>query len=188
MQVTIFGKGNMGQAIGQNFDKAGNDVNYITSSSKATHIGDLVVLAVPYSALENIAEEYKELFKGKVVVDITNPLNFKTWSELVVPADSSAAEELQEKLSDAIVLKAFNTNFAATLQTGRVGNQTTTVLVAGADEGKKLLTEALAGSSLNVLNAGPLKRARELEATGFLQMSLAASEQIGWTGGFAVIE
>jgi predicted dinucleotide-binding enzyme len=37
------------------------------------------------------------------------------------------------------------------------------------------------------LNAGKLKRAREMEATGFLQMTLAASEQIGWDGGFGVV-
>ncbi|MGN1291664.1 MAG: diguanylate cyclase, partial [Levilactobacillus brevis] len=36
-------------------------------------------------------------------------------------------------------------------------------------------------------DAGALKRARELEAMGFLQMTLAASEKIGWTGGFAIL-
>jgi predicted dinucleotide-binding enzyme len=32
-----------------------------------------------------------------------------------------------------------------------------------------------------------LKRARELEAFGFLQLTLAAGEKISWTGGFATI-
>lgn len=32
-----------------------------------------------------------------------------------------------------------------------------------------------------------MKRARELEARGFLQISLAAREQITWTGGFAIL-
>ncbi|EFK32774.1 hypothetical protein HMPREF9264_0820 [Lactobacillus delbrueckii subsp. bulgaricus PB2003/044-T3-4] len=36
---------------------------------------------------------------------------------------------------------------------------------------------------MRVFAAGALKRSRELEATGFLQMTLAASEQIAWTGG-----
>ncbi|MGC2921898.1 NADPH-dependent F420 reductase [Leuconostoc mesenteroides subsp. dextranicum] len=186
MKVTIFGKGNMGQAIGANFEKAGNDVNYLTSEDTATSLSELVILAVPYPALDTIAQQYKQELKGKVVVDITNPLNFETWNELVVPADSSAAEELQNKLPDSIVLKAFNTNFAAALQSGTIGGNTTTVLVAGNDEGKKLFNDALNDSDLNVLDAGQLNRARELEATGFLQMTLAASEQIGWTGGFSV--
>jgi predicted dinucleotide-binding enzyme len=41
---------------------------------------------------------------------------------------------------------------------------------------------------LRVFDAGALKRSRELEATGFLQMTLAASEQIAWTGGFGIVE
>jgi predicted dinucleotide-binding enzyme len=50
------------------------------------------------------------------------------------------------------------------------------------------IKEALADSPLRVFDAGALKRARELEATGFLQMTLAASEQITWTGGFGIVE
>jgi len=36
------------------------------------------------------------------------------------------------------------------------------------------------------VDAGGLRRARELEALGFLQISLAAAEKVSWTGGFAV--
>lgn len=88
------------------------------------------------------------------------------------------------------MLKAFNTTFAATLQSGQVnGKEPTTVLVAGDDDdAKHQLAQALAGSPLQVKDAGKLKRARELEAVGFLQMTLAASEQIGWDGGFAVVK
>ena len=37
------------------------------------------------------------------------------------------------------------------------------------------------------VDAGSLKRARELEAIGFLQLTLAAGEKIGWTAGFALV-
>jgi predicted dinucleotide-binding enzyme len=74
------------------------------------------------------------------------------------------------------------------LQSGKIGELPTTVLVAGDDEdAKETFKSALASSALQVLNAGKLKRAREMEATGFLQMTLAASEQIGWDGGFGVV-
>lgn len=188
MEITIFGKGNMGQAIGKNFEAAGNNVAYYGSKDHAEQLGDLVIMAVPYPALAALAKQYQTELKGKIVVDITNPLNFQTWDELVVPADSSAAQELQIALPDSKVLKAFNTNFAATLQSGKIGDLPTTVLVAGDDENAKdVFKEALENSQLQVLNAGKLKRAREMEATGFLQMTLAASEQIGWDGGFGVI-
>lgn len=187
MNITIFGKGNMGSAIGKNLESSENRVTYITSQDQATNLGELVILAVPYPALDVIAQQYQDQLTGKVIVDITNPLNFDTWDELVVPDNSSSAELLQTKLPKSKIIKAFNTNFADTLQTGMVGSTATTVLVAGDNEGKQLLKKALQDSSLVVMDAGKLKRARELEATGFLQMTLAANKQITWTGGFGIV-
>lgn len=187
MEITIFGKGNMGSAIGKNFEEAGNDVKYFDSKTRPDHLGEMVIMAVPYPALKPLADTYHDELAGKIVVDITNPLNFDTFDSLVVPADSSAAQELQALLPESKVLKAFNTNFAATLQSGKVGDTQTTVLVAGDDEdAKNSFVKALDGSPLAVMNTGKLKRARELEATGFLQMVLAASKQITWDGGFGV--
>jgi 8-hydroxy-5-deazaflavin:NADPH oxidoreductase len=125
---------------------------------------------------------------GKVVVDISNPLNFETFDSLVVPADGSAAAELAASLPQSRVLKAFNTNFAATLAARTVGGQPTTVLVAGDDaEAKALLLGIVGAGGLQGVDAGSLRRARELEALGFLQLTLAVGEKVGWTGGFAVV-
>ncbi len=112
-------------------------------------------------------------------MDITNPVDFTTFDDLVVPADSSAAALIAEKLPDSSVVKGFNTTFASTLVTKKVANATqTTVLFAGDDvEAKKTLKNALDGSGLAVLDAGGLKRARELESIGFLQISLAGAEK-----------
>jgi predicted dinucleotide-binding enzyme len=86
------------------------------------------------------------------------------------------------------VLKAFNTNFAATLASGKVGENATTVLVAGDDaDAKSLLVSAVVAGGLKAIDAGSLKRAHELEALGFLQLTLAAGEKIQWTSGFAVV-
>ena len=106
--ITIFGKGNMGTAIGGNFEAAGNVVSYITEGESSDQLGDIVVLAVPYPALSSIVKENAEKLAGKIVIDITNPLNFETFDSLVVPADSSAAAEVQKALPNSKVLKAFN--------------------------------------------------------------------------------
>jgi predicted dinucleotide-binding enzyme len=55
--------------------------------------GEIVVLAVPYPALADVLATRGGQLAGKVVVDITNPLNFKTFDSLTVPAGSSAAAE-----------------------------------------------------------------------------------------------
>jgi predicted dinucleotide-binding enzyme len=185
--VSIIGNGNMGQAIGALAAAGGNSVEVIGRDAAQAPTGDIVVLAVPYPSLAGIAAERAQQLAGKVVVDLSNPLDFTTFDSLVVDADSSAAAELQEKLPESKVLKAFNTNFAGTLAAKTVGGLPTTVLIAGDDQAAKdLLAEVVRAGGLNATDAGALTRARELESIGFLQLVLAVREQVGWTGGFAV--
>jgi 8-hydroxy-5-deazaflavin:NADPH oxidoreductase len=187
--ISIIGTGNMGQAISGVFGKGGHTVQLIGENDQATEInGEIVVLAVPYPALPTVLAERGASLAGKIVVDITNPLNFETFDSLTVPAGSSAAAELAAQLPQSRVLKAFNTTFAGTLAAGTVGPNTTTVLIAGDDaEAKSTLAGAIAAGGLNAVDAGSLKRAHELEAFGFLQLTLAANEKISWTGGFGVV-
>jgi len=187
--VSIFGTGNMGQAICTVITKGGNSVESFNQSGPDTPVtGDIVVLAVPYPAVAEILARRAPEFAGKVVVDITNPLNFETFDSLTVPADGSAAAQVAASLPQSKVLKAFNTNFAATLASGTIGDQATTVLIAGDDaDAKAALDSVLSAGGLRTVDAGCLRRARELEALGFLQLTLAAGEKISWVGGFAVV-
>jgi len=186
--VSILGTGNMGPAIAGLVQKGGHTVQLLGSNDTDHSVtGDIVVLAVPYPAVSQILAERGEQLEGRIVVDITNPLNFETFDSLTVPADSSAAAEIAAAMPNAKVLKAFNTNFAATLASGTVADQPTTVLIAGDDaEAKSQLSGVVTAAGLRALDAGALSRARELEGIGFLAITLAAGEKIGWTGGFAV--
>jgi predicted dinucleotide-binding enzyme len=188
-RITIIGKGSMGNAIGGVFASGGSDVAYVThGQTEATISGNIVVLAVPYPEVDGILTVFGVQLEGKTVVDITNPLDFSTFDSLVVPADASAASHIQAKLPKSHVLKAFNTTFAATLANRQLGGVPTTVLVAGDDaDAKTSLIGAITAGGVSALDAGALSRARELEAIGFLQLTLAVSEKIGWDGGFAVI-
>jgi hypothetical protein len=188
--ISIIGSGNMGQAISGLAGKGGNTVELISSSDTDTVVtGDIVVLAVPYPALAEVIAERGAQLAGRVVVDITNPLNFETFDSLTVRADSSAAAEIAAALPESRVVKAFNTNFAGTLATGTVGGQQTTVLIAGDDaDAKAALVGVISAAGLRAVDAGGLKRARELEAVGFLQLTLAAAEKTSWTGGFALAQ
>lgn len=187
--LSILGTGNMGQAIASVAGKGGHTVQLLASSETDTPAtGDVVVLAVPYPALRDVIAQRGEQLAGKVVVDITNPLDFETFDSLVVASDSSAAAEVAAALPQSRVLKAFNTNFASTLTSGNVGPVTTTVLIAGDDaEAKSRLTDIVTSGGLEAVDAGSLDRARELEAIGFLQLTLAANEKVSWTGGFGVV-
>ncbi|MEU9611318.1 NAD(P)-binding domain-containing protein [Streptomyces sp. NPDC048209] len=181
----------MGQAIVGVVARGGSSVELLGRADAAKPVtGDIVVLAVPYPAVADILTRRADELSGKIVVDITNPLDFETFDSLVVPADSSAAAEIAAALPRSLVLKACNTTFAATLLSGVVGEAElpTTVLITGDDaDAKSLLADVVIAGGLRAVDAGSLKRARELEALGFLQLTLAAGEKIPWTGGFGVV-
>jgi len=187
---TIIGTGNMAKAIGGLLAEGGSGVSYVAHDDVGGSPleGDVVVFAVPHAALDGILAAYGDQLAGKTIVDITNPLNFETFDSLVVPDGSSQAAELQAKLPESRVLKAFNTNFAATLASKQVGGRPTTVLIAGDNaDAKHVLAGAIEAGGVRALDAGALSRAHELEAIGFLQISLAAAEKVAWTGGFAIV-
>jgi NADPH-dependent F420 reductase len=209
MDVTIIGTGLMARGIGSRVLAGGHDLTVVGKDAQRAEDaagelagggnvrsaaagdplnGDVVVLAVYYPDARGAVEQYRDQLAGKVVVDITNPLNFETFDDLVVPADGSAAAEIAAALPDSQVLKAFNTTFAGTLAAGTVGPLTTTVLIAGDDaDAKSTLAGIVTSGGVKAVDAGSLKRARELEALGFLQLTLAAGEKISWTGGFGVV-
>ena len=179
----------MGQAIEDVARAGGHDVQVLGPDATDTPVtGDIVVLAVPYGAVAGITDARQGELAGKVVVDITNPVDFESFDSLVVPADSSAAAEIAAALPASRVVKAFNTTFGGTLASRQIGSLATTVPMAGDDAGAKAeLATVVEAGGLKAIDAGSLKRAREMEALGFLQISLAAGEKLPWTGGFAVV-
>ncbi|HZO60257.1 MAG TPA: NAD(P)-binding domain-containing protein [Solirubrobacterales bacterium] len=211
MDLTIIGAGNMGRAIGTRVLAGGSNAKILDNDpAEAKQLadelsaaaseggtaeggaagdslsGDVVVLAVWYEPARSVIEQYGDQLDGKVVVDITNPVDTTSFDGLVTPADSSAAEELAKLApSGARLVKAFNTTFAGTLVEGQVGGQPLDVLIAGDDESaKETVAELVRAGGLNAIDAGPLKRARELEALGFLHMAL--QEKLGTGYGSAV--
>jgi 8-hydroxy-5-deazaflavin:NADPH oxidoreductase len=203
-KVTIIGAGNMGRGIGTRLVSGGHDVQILAptaehaqalaqelgsdgSSARAGAIdeeieGEVVILAMPYDAAVEFAQNRGNELNGKIVVDITNPVDFTTFDGLVTPADSSAAQEIAKRLPPGVpVVKAFNTTFAGTLAAGKVADQSLDVLVAGDDEGAKTVVATLVETSgMRPIDAGPLRRAQQLEHLGFLHMALQDSLGAGY--------
>jgi predicted dinucleotide-binding enzyme len=131
------------------------------------------VIATPYAGSLDLARRLGAALEGKIVVDISNPLN-DTYSDLVTPPDTSAAEEIRKLLPASVKLvKAFNTTFAGTLVAGQVAGQPLDVFIAGDDDAAKVkVAELVKSGGLNAIDAGPLARAQQLEKLGFLGIQL----------------
>lgn len=159
MVVTMLGAGGMArgiatrlisggaelQILGPNVAKAAQLAHDVEAASVGVTpgvigdslAGDIAIVAVPYSAVADVLGEYAGQLDGRILVDITNPLN-ADFNALVTPADSSAAEEIARLLPLGVtVVKAFNTAFASTLLAGEVAGQPLDIFIAGDDDGAK---------------------------------------------------
>lgn len=203
--ISIIGSGKMSGAIAEVAMRAGADVQIIKRSATSTSAarqgfeygvmgdeltGELVVLAVPYGAYASILEHYRDQLSEKVVIDISNPIDFSTYDELTSPADSSTAAELAGMLPEgSAVVKAFNVNLGDTLTSGTNGTTRTTVLYAGDYADAKIAVAALIeAAGMRAVDVGPLTRARELEAMGFLQIIMAALGKTRYESGFTLLQ
>lgn len=208
--ITIIGTGNMARGLATRAIAAGRSIQLLAHEDNtkartlASELGvqiatgvvgdeitsNLVIPAVYFEAAKDIAARYGGALAGKVYVDITNPVDFATFDGLAVPAESSAAEELQ-KITSAKVVKAFNTTFAATLGEGAVAGHVLDVLIAGDDEGAiQAVVDFAAAAGLNPVVVGPQRRARQLEQTGFLHILLSANDQLPeyqWNSGVKLV-
>lgn len=206
MNITIIGAGNMGQGIATRLLSGGHNVTIIDrDEGEATNLAhqlrlaakggatvtvappgspittDMVVLAVYYPSERAIVEQYGQQLAGKIIVEISNPLN-ESFDDLATPPGSSAAEELAKILpAGAKVVKAFNTTFAGTLVAGKVDGQSLDVFIAGDDaEAKAQVASAIESAGLRPIDVGPLRRARQLEGIGLLHITLQGALGTNW--------
>lgn len=143
--------------------------------------GDIVVLAVPYASAAAVVREYGDALRGKVIVDITNPVA-PDLQGFVVPDDSSGAQEIAAAApGDAHVVKAFNTLFSHVLAAGPAGDRPLDVFIAGDDAQAKARVAAFVESlGLRPWDTGALSMARALENVGLLEMGLV-NHSVGHT-------
>jgi 8-hydroxy-5-deazaflavin:NADPH oxidoreductase len=150
--------------------------------------GPLRVLAVYYLDATTAVEQYGDGLAWKVVIDITNPVN-ESFDGLVTPPDSSASQELAKTASGARFVKAFNPTYANTLAEGKVSGQPLDVFIAAGDEdAKTTVTKPVKDGGLRPVDAGPLSRARELEAAGLLHMTVQGPLGTGFASALKVLD
>jgi predicted dinucleotide-binding enzyme len=189
-KVGIIGDGNVGSALARGVKRAGHEVRAVGKDKKAIREtaswADLVILAVPFGAIDDVVKDVGDVLEGKTLIDVTNALDANM--NLAVGFTTSGAEELHRKVPTARVVKAFNTVFAQHMDTGRLGDQRLTAFVAGDDAGAKKSVLEMAGEiGFDAVDAGPLKNARLLEPFAFFNMQLGYVLGMGTQIGFKLL-
>ncbi|WSW29969.1 NAD(P)-binding domain-containing protein [Streptomyces sp. NBC_01003] len=189
--ISIIGLGNMARALAGRALAGGNAVEIIgRDQAKAKELaaalggatvgmagaapaGDIVILAAPYAGAAAVVREYGDALRGKIIVDITNPVA-PDLQGFVVPDDSSGAQEIAKAApDDAHVVKAFNTVFSHVLAAGPAEDRPLDVFIAGDDAQAKARVSAFVESlGLRPWDTGELFMARALENVGLLELDL----------------
>lgn len=190
MKIAVIGKGNVGTALSSGMKRSGHEIRFGHRDPKepvqeAAKWGEVIILAVPYDAVEDVAHEIGSAANGKPIVDVTNVLDDNM--DLALGCTTSGAEELQKLLPKAHVVKAFNTVFAQNQSTGKVANHQLSAFIAGNEvKAKQTVMQLATDIGFKPVDAGPLKSARYLEPMGVLIIGMAFKQNLGTKMGYVL--
>ncbi len=206
MRIAVIGSGNVGAALGLGWARVGHTVTFglrrpaedpireragaaqadiqLATVAEALR-NDLIVLAVPYTALAGIIEQGPSL-QGKILVDCTNPIG--PGLTLSVGHTSSGAEQLAALAPGAKVVKAFNTTGYENMERPDYKEQKLAMFLCGDDADANATVATLAYDlGFDPVDAGPLSIARYLEPLAMLWIDMAIKQDKGRDFGFAFL-
>ena len=191
MKIGIIGSGNMGSGLARRITLSGHDVlmtaRDLNDAEKiAKQIGPRVKVVPPAEVAKGVdiliaattaGEQVNALkkcgdLKGKIVIDIANPLK-PDMSGLSVGLTTSFAEELAKAFPGVKIVKAFNTVFAQVLNEGPDFGKGTraSAFYCGDDEAaRKTVHQLIESMGFDAIDTGPLANARYLEPMGMLNI------------------
>ena len=205
MNIAIIGAGNVGGALAKSSVRAGHTVTLsakdpahaeakaeetgaraVANTADAVKAADVVILAVPFTAVDSVIAEVGDALAGKVLIDVTNRMKREAIAESV--DGSSASEQIQKKAPKAKVAKAFNYAFASKQADPKIDGQAIDGFVAADDADAKKTTLELARSiGFRPIDAGPLAMARALEAMAILNIALQIQNGWPWQSGWKLV-
>lgn len=210
MKIAIIGAGNVGGALGANWANKGHDIVFGVRDPKAektqallAKIGakakavtpadaaaaaDLIVLSTPWPAAEAAIRSMGDL-KGKIVLDAINPLTRgPDGIGLEIGHAISGGEKVQGWAVGASVFKTLNTTGFGNMAKPVFHGVKSVMFVAGDDAAAKPKVMALVGDlGFEVIDAGPLRNARLLEAHAMLWIDLALVRGQGRDFAFGIL-
>ena len=187
MKIGIYGTGEVGQALARGFVKRGDEVMIGSRDSEKARksaaavdakvkgatfaevgkFGDAMVLATLWSGTKSAIDMAGvDAFKGKVVLDVTNPLVFEPNSppRLALGHTDSGGEQVQRWLPDAKVVKVYNTVGNKHMVDPQFPGGPPDMFLCGNDEGARATVSKICQDfGWAVIDLGGIEQSRLLE-------------------------
>lgn len=214
MQIAIVGAGNVGRALALGWARAGHEVRLGVSDPgaerhratrdavaevasgpapqllevpEAAAKAEVVVLAVPWAAVEAVARTLAPAIAGKLVLDATNPLGMgPSGLELCLGYSTSGGERVAQWLPEAAVFKTLNQVGAAVMADTSGFPAPPVMFVAGDHDARKPVAFGLLRDlGFEARDGGPLRNARLLEPFAMVWIDQALNRGAAPTQAFA---
>jgi predicted dinucleotide-binding enzyme len=128
MKIGIVGSGRIGGTLGGIWVKAGHEVMFSSldlehdkklaaslgtnaragTTREAAAFGEVLLIAVPYSAMPQVGKDLAGLIKGKVIIDTSNPIPTRDGEIATWAREKGAGLASAELLPGARLVRAFN--------------------------------------------------------------------------------
>lgn len=165
MKITTIGRGTIGGTLARLWTTAGHDVQELGREGGDASSADVVLLAVPNTAVPDALASVTGL-DGKVVLDATNRLAGDP-----PPAGHPSIAEYVKSVTGGPTAKAFNLNFGALFEAARAQPDTPQNLWVGDEEARAAVERLTRDMGMEPLYGGPLDRAAGQEAFALMYIS-----------------
>lgn len=157
-------------------------VRGMTNRDAATQ-ADVVVVTVPYAAHAATIESVKDVAQGKVLVDVTVPLDPQNVRRVKMPAAGSASVEAQQLLGEGVKVVAAFQNISAEHLRSRDHEIECDVLVCGNDkDAKQQVIELAQAARIQAWDAGPIENAMVVEGLTSVLINLNIKHKVKAAG------
>lgn len=166
--------------------KSGGDITGDANATAAA-AGNIVVLAVPYSAQGALADEVRTHLEGKILIDVTVPLVPPKVARVQLPEGGSAVEALQKRLGEGVrVVSAFQ-NVSAHQLSDLDSEVDCDVLVTGDDEeAREVVCGLCRDMGITAWQAGPLANSAAAEAMTSVLISINRRYKVAGGAGLRI--
>lgn len=201
MQITIFGSGNIGSTLAKKWAKAGHDITFavrnvndpkyqsllqtipgqatIAAIPDAAGTAEVVLLAIPGSAVQETIKGLDQALDGKIIIDATNKVGQEEMHSL---------EDISSQAPNAKLFRAFNSLGWENFEVPLVGDSQIDLFYCGHNgEAQETLDQLITDIGLRPIYVGNLDQVAVIDALTKLWFALAFEHGYGRRLAFKLI-
>lgn len=188
IRIGVIGAGWLGGTVGSQWAKAGYEVKFssrhpdelrkmtsqlgpkatVGTPREAAEFGNVILIAVPYSALPQIGQDLKEQLKGKIVLDATNAPGFGGGALASEASEHGVGVTSAKYLPGTRLVRAFSAVDATAVESsaGRQQNKLGVPLASNDTEAMKVAEKLVVDAGCEPVVVGNLTAGRVFERAG----------------------